>query len=51
MSFISEDIRMKMYFSYEFATDPGCDMQVFLIDLTHYSPVLLFYTPWKHRKT
>ena len=19
--------------------------------LTHYSPVLLFYTPWKHQKT
>ena len=20
-------------------------------DLTHYSPMLLFYTPWKHQKT
>ena len=24
---------------------------IFDLDLTHYSPVFLFYTPWKHQKT
>ena len=42
----------KPVFSHILGCNPFSPLRnMFLCTLTHYSPVLLFYTPWKHQKT
>ena len=38
--------RMQLYFTQLFTFH-----SLYFLPLTHYSPVMLFYTPWKHQKT
>ena len=40
-----------MTFQYDFNKFSLYIIGMQLCSLTHYSPVLLFYTPWKHQKT